>query len=141
MSSSYFITPYDPKAWEDPDDDREKPSSDLKIYREQFRSALLEHWGPKRIREDKNTAINSWLLTNPQDAEDVDLEIRLQENYQVIECGNFPKHAILEFVLWYRRFIPATYPLYFFHSSAWDSLVLTTDTTEQAIIDFTGIVS
>jgi hypothetical protein len=143
MSSWYFITPYDPEAWEDPNNEAEKPTSDLKIYRKDFQVALFDHWGPDRIKEDNSSALlkNVWSLTNPKDIDGDDLSIHLQDNYQVIEVHPGPKYVELEFVLWYRKFIAAKYPLYFFHSSSWDRLLLTADTTEQDLIDFTGVIS
>ena len=80
MSSWYFVTPYDPKAWEDPDDTSEKPTSDLKIVSKDFREALLEHWGADRMKDDYYTTLlnNSWELINPNDTEGGALTVHLR---------------------------------------------------------------
>jgi hypothetical protein len=65
----------------------------------------------------------------------------LQKNQQIVSFGTGPKKSFIDFILWHRSVIPEQYPLYLFNSSSWDSLLLTKDTTEQDIVDFTGIIS
>ncbi len=140
MSSYYYILPYDPKAWEDPDDHSERPTSDLVIDPDEFKKALFGHWGPDKI-EEETTWWLMWLLSNKSDPEGNSMRVSLHDDHQVIALSTGPKHILLEFVLWYRGFVPAKYPLYLNHSSSFERLLLTGSTTEEDIIAFTGIVS
>jgi hypothetical protein len=111
MSTSFFITPFDPKAWEDPNDTSEKPTSDLQIDRDLFRSKLLEHWTDSRFRESGSW---SWFLHNEKDIIGGDLWLHLQQNGQIVSFNPAPKHVFLEFILWYvhlfRQVTHFTYP-------------------------------
>jgi hypothetical protein len=132
--------PYDPKAWENPDDTTEKPTSDLQIDRELFRAKLLEHWGESRFSEAP--AWTYWRLSHEADPLGSSMEVNLQANQQIVSFSSGPKHVFLEFIQWYRAFVPAEYALYLSNSSSWwDSLLLTPETTEQDIVDFTGIIA
>ncbi len=136
MSNSCFITPYDPKAWEDPDDKREKPKSDLKIWREIFRTALIDRWTSAEVQEDY---FGGWILTKgkatPQGISD-EVRILLHDDHQVVSFNNHLSPLTLEFILWYREFVPERYPLYFFDSTSWDRLLLTTKTSAADIAAF-----
>ncbi len=131
MSSCYFILPYDPMAWSGSDYTKPKPTSNLAINREGFRTALFEHWGIDRIQEEPD----AWNLTNENDAEGGDLRVNIHEDNQVIAFYRAPKNVFLEFVLWYRTFIPVNYVLYLVHSSSFNRLILTLDTTAENIIE------
>jgi len=141
VSSSCFITPYDPKAWEDPDDKSEKPKSDLKIWREVFRTALIDRWTPSEVQE---SYFGGWVLTKgkatPQGISD-EVRVLLHDDNQVVSFYNHLTPLILEFILWYRKFVPKRYSLYYFDSTSWDSVLLTEETTEQDLIAFLAHVN
>jgi hypothetical protein len=80
-------------------------------------------------------------LRNENDLQGGYLEVYLQNQGQVVAFNPGPKNVFVEFVLWYREFVHARYPLYLFNSSSWDRLLLMPSTSEPDIIDFTGIMS
>lgn len=137
MSVMFFIAPFDPKAWEDPDDFTPKPTSDLRIEPSEYHQKLVE-----RLSEINfvSGSLIRWELP-PESKEYAGLWGCLQENQQIVSFGTGPKKSFIDFILWHRSVIPEQYPLYLFNSSSWDSLLLTKDTTEQDIVDFTGIIS
>ena len=138
MSVYFFITPYDPKAWEVAEDKSEKPSSELTIEHDFFGKKLLEHWTSDRCLK---TVSGYWILTHLEDQVGGGLEVHLQGNQQVVSFNPGTKNIFLEFILWYRHFVSAEFPLYLFNSSSWESLLLTVKTTERDIEKFTGVIS
>ena len=137
MSTTFFITPFDPKAWEDPDDTSPKPTSDLCIKPSEYREALLLRWPEITFAHEYPLR---WELP-PETEQYAGLWGQLQDNQQIVGFGTGPKKSFIDFILWHRIIIPAQYQLFLFNSSSWDSLILTRDTTEQDIISFTGIIS
>jgi hypothetical protein len=133
----FFIAPFDPKAWEDPDDFSPKPTSDLRIEPSEYRQKLAERWPKINFIHLTPTG---WEL--PPESEGYSgLRGWLQKNQQIVSFGPGPDKSFIDFVLWHRSVIPEQYPLYLFNSSSWDSFFLTKDSTEQDIIEFTGIIS
>jgi len=132
MSTSWFITPYDPKAWEDPDDTSEKPISDLKINPVQFGLALKTQF------LGINFEPYEWVWKFPDKLNQVIISFgmrgMLHEDQQIISFDI--NEGVVEFILWYRQFISDKYRLYFFNSSSWERLELTQNTSAQAIIRF-----
>ncbi|MBZ0286146.1 MAG: hypothetical protein K8I30_00925 [Anaerolineae bacterium] len=134
MSITWFITPYDPKFWEDPDDMSEKPTSDLHIDFFIYYKRLLEKW-PEATIENSGESYHAYLICN---ADSLSLRVSLFSKNQIIAIDNNPTPCFFEFVLFHRLYVPINYPLYFFNSSAWDSLELKADTTEKDIRQFMG---
>lgn len=134
MSTRYFIAPFDPKAWEDPNDTSPKPTSDLSIEPRAYRKALVERWHDVTL---SNTVGLSWELP-PEAGEYGGLQGSLQSNNQIVSFAAGPKQSFIDFVLWHRRFVPEKYPLYLFNSSSWDSLKLTSETTAPDVAEFAG---
>jgi hypothetical protein len=138
MSTTFFIAPFDPRAWEDPEDTSPKPTSDLSINPSEYRAKLLERW--PQMTFIHTLPVLNWELPL-EDGEYSGLSGHLQTNLQIVEFGTGPKKSFVDFILWHRSVIPEQYPLYLFNSSSWDSLLLTNDTSEQDVVDFTGMVS
>lgn len=136
MSTTFFILPFDPKAWEDPNDTSPKPTSDLRISREDYRQALINRWEGITLPSYSDL---SWELP-PESREYGGLHGYLQENQQIVSFGTGPKQSFIDFILFHRSFVPEDYELFLCNSSSWDRLLLTKATTVQDIIDFTGIV-
>jgi hypothetical protein len=139
VSTAFYITPFDPKAWENPNDTNPKPTSDLHIEPAVYREKLKERWNEIVFFTSSPFPLE-WELP-PESNQYSGLSGQL-ENHQIVSFGTGPKKSFLDFILWHRSFVPEQYQLFLFHSSAWfDSLILTMKTTEQDIINFTGIVS
>jgi hypothetical protein len=51
-------------------------------------------------------------------------------------CPRFPEELIVEFILWYRSFIPDSIPLYIFSFDPDNSLQLTGQTSKAEIVKF-----
>ncbi|MBZ0301254.1 MAG: hypothetical protein K8J31_16025, partial [Anaerolineae bacterium] len=52
MTITFFITPVDPKAWEDPENPLEKPASDLYIEKTGFHEALLRQFPESKYNDE-----------------------------------------------------------------------------------------
>jgi hypothetical protein len=137
VSTSFYIAPFDPKAWENPDDTIPKPTSDLCIKRLEYREKLLERWSEITFSHE---SLLAWRLPL-ESGQYSGLWGLLQDNQQIVSFGTGPKKSFVDFILWHRSVVPEEYQLFLFNSSSWDSLILTRTTTEQDIIDFTGIIS
>ena len=133
MSISWYITPYDPKEWEDPNKLGEKSSSDLEVNPTELFHVLESHWTKDVFIEDSAKTFPPYVV---QDQDGSTLRIYLYHQHQIIELDNTPGEYFFDFILLYRAFIPETYTLYFFNSSAWDSLELKLRTTIQEIKQF-----
>jgi hypothetical protein len=141
MSTSFFITPVDPKAWEDPNDTSPKPTSDLWIDVQTYREGLARRWEGIIFRNSDASRMKlSWELPLEEKWYG-GLQGDLHEDQQSISFGTGPKKSFIDFILWHRSFVLDKYLLFLSNSSSWDSLKLMRDTTEQNIVEFTGIVS
>lgn len=140
MASSFFITPFDPAAWQDPDDTTEKPTSDLRIDRTDLRDQLLERWPVAVVSTERTEYYSAFWRLPPEAAEYAEFQGRLANNQQVIWFDTGPDQSFLDFILWYRHYVPVNDALHLVHESQWDSLILTANTSEEDIIKFTGII-
>lgn len=134
MSVSWFITPYDPKHWEDPDDIGEKPTSDLYVDRARLYDYLAAMWSDTDIHLSPEQP-PAYLVRN---ADKTTLRINLYHQSQIIALNNNATSEFFEFILLYRRFVPSHYDLFFFNSSSWESLPLKNETTREEIRRFMG---
>jgi hypothetical protein len=128
MSISFFIGPFDPALWEN-GNPSPTPVSDLRIDPEDYENKIYEQW-PNAIREIKEQLC--WLL---REGNKYGTRVLLQDNLQYVSFGLGP--IFTDFILWHRKIIPAKYPLYFFNSSAWDSLQLLKITTREEVQKYT----
>ncbi len=141
MSTKFFIAPYSPAAWKSEDNTTDKPISNLRIDATEYYKYLLGKWKDATIHSQPSPGcLLEWSLPL-ETGEYIGLEGCLQENQQIIEFGTGPKKSFLDFIISHRGFISDEHQLYLFNSSSWDSLELTSSTTEQDIINFTGIIS
>lgn len=137
MSISYFITPYDPKAWKDPADTNPKPTSDLRIDLEDFAGKLKEHWPGLLVEEEHPIENLHWTFPLPPEIEGYFAGAGgALYGQQIISLTRDYDGVFQGFLLWYRAYVPATYRLWFFNSSSWDRLELTRDTSEADILGF-----
>jgi len=137
MSVHWYVTPYDPKYWEDPEDLSPKPTSDLKVDIQDFEIYLKNHWSEVTVRShsDKNR------LFFRKKTDFTELAISFSNENQVVQLGSNPINQLMcEFLQHYRRYINQRYPLHFFNSSDWNSLRLEPETTINDINAFTGYI-
>ncbi|HVU14996.1 MAG TPA: hypothetical protein VHD90_27170 [Phototrophicaceae bacterium] len=133
MTVRYYITPYDPEGWRDPDaDDSTRPHSDLRVNVNDFDKQLRQRW------HEAEASRGSWQFNYP-DGQGIGGSL-IDDNegdHQIaaIEVGR----GFNEFVLWYRSFIPPEYPLFLFLEGQWNSLQLTSRTPLEEIAAFTGL--
>jgi hypothetical protein len=132
MSISWFITPYDPKHWEDPDDASEKPTSDLAIEPQDFYRYLEKHLPGIVPHVPYETTYEL------RSGDRTEVYVSLYHHYQIISLSNNPIPAFFDFILLYRAYVPATYRLFYFNSSSWESLELKPETTKRDIRYFMG---
>jgi hypothetical protein len=132
MSISWFITPYDRKYWEDPNDSSEKPTSDLEIDPLSLYRSLSTKWDDVTFYATSK----SFHCYDIENRDGTALRIHLYHHNQIIAINNNPTPFFFDFVLLYRAFVPINYKLYFFNSSAWDSLCLTNEIKTNDIRHF-----
>jgi hypothetical protein len=130
MTTRFYITPYDPAGWRDPDaDSATRPQSDLYIWVSDFTRQLRRTWhrvnSPPfgfEIEYSKEQGVSGGFMSEGNQI----LALEVGESFN-------------EFVLWYRGYVPSEYPLYLFPEGDWDSLRLTSETTLEDIAAFTGL--
>jgi hypothetical protein len=130
MTMRYYITPYDPASWRDPDaEDSTRGKSDLYVKTNDFDKQLRQRW------HEAEASRGSWQFVYP-DGQGIVGSFTV-EDYQIValEVGR----GFNEFVHWYRSYIPPNYPLFLFYEGKWDSLELSSSTTLEDIAHFTGL--
>jgi hypothetical protein len=144
VSVSWFILPYDPKAWEDPDDLSPKPTTNLRIDPKLYETALRERWPKAEIHgpAQGSRMVLTWRLPVPPEMEGNFSGLRgdLHDDCQVISFGRGPNENFFGFIMFHRSFVPQDFHLFLLNSSYFDRLELKQDTTEEDIIQFTGFL-
>ena len=125
MSTSYFVTPYDPEL------NRESTTkvgvvSDMNLNIDDFINQLSSKWDSIKIYREDNMI--NWVIEQGIDA---GFEGLVHDDRQTVSF-NF----VNDFILWYRKYIPLTQPLFLFDSSSFSRLQLTNETTMQDIQAF-----
>lgn len=135
MSVTFFIGPFDPALWAD-GPPTEPPISNLCIDSQDYGRKLRKHWPYANvyIPPVPSSFLLRWELNEP-DRRGI---LGGLQNQHYVSFG-WAGVNFIEFILWHRSVIPAIYSLFLFNSSSWDYLELKLDTTEQDIVDFTGI--
>jgi len=136
MSITWFVTPYDPKHWQDPLDRGKKPTSDLHVDGSEFYQFARSRV-PELVDYNPGASFSMYKISND---DGTTLRVNLYQGNQIISLDNTPTPPFFDFVLAYRAFVSAQYPLFFFNSSSWDSLQLTSKTTKQDLRKFMGYV-
>lgn len=130
MGIRFYVTPYDPAAWKD---ERivnlPEQQSDLQIN---FGGFLKE--ARNFFPHVAGYSSNSWeVLTENRHGVSGAF---IGSNNQILVLQ--PNERFDEFVMWYRAYIPAKYPLHLFAEGEWNSLQITTETTEKDVASFSG---
>ena len=140
MSTTFFIAPYDPILWKHYDEKTARPTSELFIESADYRAALAQRW--PEITFSLGCEACGLEFELPLDsAQYSGLRGCLQTNGQIVDFETAPPHIFVDYILWHRLFVPFRHTLYLFNMGSWESLVLTSETTEFDIMEFTGIVA
>ncbi len=140
MSIIFFIAPFDPGIWNHSDDLAALEASDLRLDPVDYQAALRQRWTDALI--SFNCEACSLEFELPLETEGyAGLRGCLQANLQIVDFETAPRQSFVDFILWHRAYVPARYPLYLFNAASWDSLLLTRQTTEAAVLEFTGIIA
>jgi len=134
MSGVFFITPYDPKDWQQQNFGDVPKIFAVDIH--QFGAALKRQWPAAEIREasaDSPIAFDWNLL--PTDTIR-GLTGSLHSDLETLTIHSGVQHDLIPFIVWYRRFIPGENTLYLFHHSAFERVELTLETGEDQIRNF-----
>jgi hypothetical protein len=140
MSTSFYIGPIDISVWMEAPDDA-KPTSDLRIDAAAYEEALVARWPDLGVAQNAMSHCVLYWELPPESGEYSGLTGQLFNDHQIVNVGSGPKRSFVEFIMWHRAFVADHYPLYLFHSAGWERLEITAQTTEQDIIDFTGILA
>lgn len=140
MSTTFFIAPFNPSHWDHSDDLTPLASSDLCVDPVHYLDAMCKRWTEANI--SFNCEACSLEFELPLEcAEYAGLRGCLQANLQVVDFDTAPQQSFVDFILWYRAYVPGRFPLYLFNAASWDSLLLTRQTTEIDIVDFARIIA
>jgi hypothetical protein len=140
MSTTFFIAPFDPSVWNQSLDLSAQTPSDLRIDPLHYQKALQRRWAETAFTSDCIACGLEFDL--PSEAESsMGLRGCLQANLQVVDFDTAPLQSFIDFILWHRAYVPSRFPLYLFNTASWDSLLLTRQTTEADVIEFTCIVA
>ena len=125
MSIHFFITPYPALEWE-------SARSDLEIVPDDFAESFLKKWPNAKLE----FTVAGGILWQVSEKEGVGFFGELQANKQIVsfEPGNWT--TFFDFVIWYREYVAKQYRLFFFNSSSWDSLEITSQTMKREINEF-----
>ena len=134
MSNNFFILPYDPTLFAD-DDSADQPTSDLYIDPQGFSDLILSRWPDATVYARPNAEPETWTIPNA-----VGMRVHLQDSLQVVSIEGWLEEIMLEFVMWYRSVMPASYDLWLLSEyREVDSLYLTSDVTEADILAYMNI--
>lgn len=131
MPTRYYITPYDPASWRDPDVDGD--TSSLKVFFMDFSNAARSVWSSYQAHPSF-----SWSITFLDDVMIDGGFIGEGKQVLILSQPMVPSHWY-DFIIWYRTFIPIEYSLFLFAEGSWNSLKLTDKTTASDIREFTGL--
>src|SRR5262245_4057652 len=117
MSVTYFITAVDPRAWEDPEDHSEKPTSDLFIDSSEYREQVLKRWPDAELYSPPDSLmLLTWNLYV------TGMLGHLHNDHQTVALK--PGRGLVELILWHRAFVPAERILFLFADSSFEHLDL-----------------
>jgi hypothetical protein len=128
MTTRWYVTPYDPALWRDEETTVPRPSSDLTISFSHFLDTVWYQWP-----ELQAAFPHSWQL--PINGLPGLSGSFFGKGNQILAIE--PDVGFVEFLLWYRAFVPSKYDLFLFSEGDWDSLLLTPSSTADEIDAFT----
>lgn len=140
MSTTFFIAPFDPSTWNYSDEPALVVSGDLCVDPVDYRDAMCKRW----LEASFSFNCEACSLEFELPLETVDyagLHGCLHANLQVVDFDTAPRQSFVNFILWHRAYVPGQFPLYLFNAASWDSLLLTRQTTEADVLEFTGIIA
>jgi hypothetical protein len=143
MSINFYLSPFTYATWQGFEYSGTMPIGDLVINPSDYKDGLMMRWPQVEFDEEVigGTVLPfplRWTLPTPR-PDHSGLQGKLYPNLQVVSFGLAFRETFLPFILWHRSFIAAKYRLYLFNDSSPDFLTIEQTTTEQEIIDFTGI--
>lgn len=132
MSITCFIFPADTKLWEDPNSKIEYPKPDFRILKSDFRIKLKERF-PHLV---EGGILGTYEL-NSESEQGIGISVAVvDETYTTVYIKPYGVNLV-EFILWYREYVPEKYELYFnCMSFSFDGLKLTSKTTADDIREF-----
>ena len=125
MSIQFFITPYEPSEWE-------MSSIDLKIDLIEMKRNFLERWPNAEF----SSTPKGGLTWNIREENSAGFFGSVQHNLQIVSFNPGNWRTILDFIIWYREFVPPIYKLFLFNSTSSNSLELTPNTTRETVSRF-----
>jgi len=134
MAEIFFIAPYDPKDWEKRDAGEVPRVFVVDI--EKFSVQLKTRWPNAEIRylpTDAKVLID-WSLLPADNANG--LNGSLFSDYETLTIETGVEHDLVEFILWYRQFIPYEHNLYLFRSSSFERLELILNSSDVEVRKF-----
>lgn len=129
---SFFILPFNPLYWE-------TAKSDLAIETDWYRSMMQQKWPAAKIYTPP--AGSTYLLRWEINQDEFNITGGLQRDHQTVSFQPGFKLNLPTFVLWHREIIPEKFQLFLTWEGTWESMEIKSDTREQDIVAFTGLVN
>lgn len=140
MSTQFLIAPYHPDVWRSSGFSYTAKIGSFGLKPEVYQKVLRERWQNIVFHSALGDMyVLGWNLP-PESPEYAGLEGRLARNQQVVTFRTGPKTSFLDFIIWHRHQVPAALALYLLNTASSDILLLSSDTTRDNLIEFTGIV-
>ncbi|MEL7433909.1 MAG: hypothetical protein AAFN11_08170 [Chloroflexota bacterium] len=135
MSTKYFIFPADTNLWKVPGEPKNRPKPTLQINSRDFATALKKKF-PFAIRHGET----GYKLNAEKSEAGVEVYVLpVEEIYTTAYMTPYGDNLV-EFILWYRNYVPDEHELYLngFHKS-FEGLELTSETTQEDIESFMNV--
>jgi hypothetical protein len=140
MSTQFLIAPYHPDVWRSTGFSYTEKIGSFELKPKVYYKALRERWQNVVFHSALGDVYAlSWNLP-PESPEYAGLEGRLALNQQVVIFGTGPKASFLDFIVWHRHQVSVDLDLYLLNTASSAILLLSPDTTQDDLIEFTGIV-
>ena len=137
MSTKFFLAPYERSEWEANEQTLNERMDIFRITAETFEKNVLLRWPQAQVHSSPFLPFTCELPSTRSGFGG--LGVSLMPNLQVVSFGTGPMESFLEFVFWYRSLVPNEYRLFLFNSAASASLEISVNSTEQEIVEFTGM--
>ena len=140
MSVTFVIAPYLPGKWAEIGYSYTEPIDDFAIDTTAYQEQIRLRWPNVELHKPENKNYSMEWILPPSRPGFAGLQGRLSVSRQIVVIGTGPKESFLDFILWYRSFVSSEDDLYLFGSGYEDALHLKPNTTEQDVVDYSGIV-
>ena len=128
---TFYILPHDPEIWASINDGGEKLKSDLSVDLNDFSNELRELWPKAKVDlvTNENRREVRWQI--PEPGPDSCWGALLY--HSIVEIDSRPVDVVLQFVIWYRHYVPLVHRLFMMVPEGHSVIELTQHTSANDI--------